>query len=107
MTSLTLTVLALLLLGGITYLYRFSFISPHGRHLAEKFPANFLKLLAPATFAAIISNHLFGHFIEPEELRRRAIVAGLALIVAYYSRNVVITLVFGLLLLYAFQQLGI
>ena len=102
--SLSEIVLSITLLGIITFIYRYSFISDQGRKIAEKIPQDFLKLLAPATFAAIIANNLVSHQSNSEDLKQKSIVAVLSLIVAYFTKSIVATLAFGLILLYVMQN---
>lgn len=97
--------LAFVLLGGITYLYRYSFISSRGRAIAEKIPVEFLRLLAPATFTAIVVNSLLASQGNPKEFQQKILVTLLALIVAAITRSIVATLLFGLGLLYLLQSL--
>ena len=77
--SITAIVISICLLGVITFVYRFSFISNQGKKIAEKIPQDFLRLLAPSTFAAIITNNLLSHQSSPEDLKLKGIVAVLAL----------------------------
>ncbi len=98
------TVLSIFLLGLITFLYRYSFINSYGRKIAEKIPQDFLKLLAPATFTAIITNNLLASQAHPLEFRQKIVVAVIAIPVAYYSKSIVGTVIFGLGLLYLFQN---
>lgn len=88
------------LLGGVTFFYRFAFISSLGKKWVEIIPTRFLQLLAPATFAAIIVNSLISSAQNPDVLKPRLIVALSSLIVAHWTKNILITLVFGLSLLY-------
>lgn len=99
-------VFAIFLLGAITFCYRFSFVHPRGRRLAQKIPREFLALLAPATFSAIIANNLLSSQASAEEFHQKIAVAFLALIVAYFTRSIIATLVFGLGLLAFLQSLG-
>ena len=94
----------MLLLGAITFCYRFSFISSRGKALAEKIPEDFLKLLAPAAFTAIVTNNLLSTHGEPEELQLKFAVAAVSVVVAYFTKSMMTTLVFGLLLLYFLQN---
>jgi branched-subunit amino acid transport protein len=104
MTPTPSLIFSILLLGTITYFYRFSFISIRGRKYAEKIPQNFLNLLAPATFSAIIANNILAHQNNPAELKTKIIVACFALIVARLTKNIVVTLLFGLGVLYILQH---
>lgn len=96
---------AILLLGAITFCYRFSFISSHGRSVAEKIPIRLLNLLAPASFAAIIVNNILHSASDPGLFKQKLLVAVLAFGVAYKTRSVMITLVFGLVVLYFVRSL--
>lgn len=95
---------SILLLGLITFLYRYSFISSTGKSIAQKIPSSFLALLAPATFAAIIANSIGSQAGEPSELKRKVLVAILSLFVAYGTKSIIVTLSFGLILLYLLQN---
>lgn len=99
-TNLTPIVLSMLLLGLITYFYRFSFLSKVGSHWAEKIPAPLLRLLGPAAFSAIIVNNLMASRAHPELFKAKLFVAALSLIVAAISKSIIVTLIFGLGLLY-------
>lgn len=98
------TVIAIFLLGLITFLYRYSFVSSMGRRIAEKIPQDFLKLLAPATFTAIVVNNLLASQGNPIEFRQKILVAGISLPVAYFTKSMVTTVLFGLGLLYLIQN---
>ncbi|HRO66855.1 MAG TPA: AzlD domain-containing protein [Pseudobdellovibrionaceae bacterium] len=102
-----LLVFSIFLLGAITFCYRFSFVHPKGRQLAEKIPPGFLALLGPATFSAIIANNLLASQSDPAELQRKIVTALLALAVAYFTKSVVATLIFGLGLLACLQHISL
>lgn len=91
-------------LGAITFAYRYSFISQQGKKLAENIPPKFLALLGPAVFASIISNNILSHQEDPLQFKNKILVALASLVVAYFSKNVVATLVFGLVLLNILQS---
>lgn len=91
---------AMILLGAVTFFYRFAFMSPLGQKWADRVPSRFLQLLAPATFAAIVINSLISAQNTADALRPRLIVALTSLAVAYWTKNILATLVFGLSLLY-------
>ncbi|MFN8945149.1 MAG: AzlD domain-containing protein [Pseudobdellovibrionaceae bacterium] len=99
------TVLAMILLGMITLLYRFSFINKQGAKFADKIPTQLLKFLGPATFSAIVANNLIGTNSTPQIFKIKIAVAALSLIVAYITKSILITLIFGLGLLYTLQFL--
>lgn len=93
-------IFAVLLLGSITFCYRFSFISSPGRAIAEKIPVRLLNLLAPASFAAIIMNNLLSSQKDPVLFKQKLLVAGFSIVFAYFTRQLIGTLVFGLVALY-------
>ncbi|HVK61851.1 MAG TPA: AzlD domain-containing protein [Bdellovibrionales bacterium] len=97
-------VIAMLLLGGITFAYRYSFISSHGRKFAARIPEGLLKLLAPATFTAIIANSILSAQSDPQVLKQKLVVAGCSVIVAFVTKSIIATLAFGLILLYLIQH---
>ena len=101
---MTAMILSMLLLGLITFFYRFSFISAPGRKIAQKIPEKFLLLLAPTTFSAIIANNILSSPSAPGELRQKLMVAVLALFVAYLTRSILATVLFGLGVLYLLQN---
>lgn len=98
--NLVMILAMMFVLGTITFLYRYAFISPLGKKWVEKIPTRFLQLLAPATFAAIVMNSLNASAQNPEALKPRILVALASLIVAFLTKNILVTLVFGLSLLY-------
>lgn len=95
-------VIAMLILGGLTFFYRYAFISSIGKRWADRIPTSLLQLLAPATFAAIIFNNLVFSHPESTPMQPRLIVAALALILAYWTESILVTLIFGLTTLYFF-----
>lgn len=97
-------ILNMFFLGFITFCYRYSFISSHGKRIAEKIPPRFLALLGPAVFTSIIANNILSNQNNPTEFQQKLVVAGASLVVAYFTKNVVATLIFGLLLLHFLQN---
>lgn len=95
--------MAACILGAITYMYRFSFINRKGRQIAERIPQSFLNLLAPATFAAIVASNLATHKGTAYELQLKIAVLVLSIFVAAFTRSIMATLAFGLILLYALK----
>ncbi len=96
-------IVGMICLGIITFCYRYSFISDQGKKFAQKIPENFLALLGPAVFSAIISNNILSQPSTPQEFRNKILVAVAALVVAYLTKNVLVTLLFGLALLHFVQ----
>ncbi len=95
-------VTSMLILGGLTFFYRYAFISLMGKKLSDRIPTALLQLLAPATFAAIIFNNLLFSHSESTAIRPRLIIATLALALAFWTESILITLIFGLTALYFF-----
>jgi branched-subunit amino acid transport protein len=93
-------ILSILILGSITFFYRFAFFSSFGKKWADLIPTRFLQLLAPATFAAIIMNSLLIAQTNTPAFRARLIVGLTSLILAHWTKNILATLVFGLSFLY-------
>lgn len=91
--------LGMMALGLITFCYRYSFISSAGRRIGEKIPTKLLALLGPAVFTAIITNNILSYQNQPQEFQNKIVAATASLMVAYFTRNVVVTLVFGLIFL--------
>ena len=87
-------------LGLITFSYRYSFISTWGRKVGAKIPTNLLALLGPAVFTVIITNNILSYQNQPTEFQNKIVVAGLALVVAYFTKSVIGTVLFGLVLLH-------
>lgn len=98
--------LSILLLGSITFCYRYSFISTHGRGLAEKIPIRLLNLLAPASFAAIIVNNLLHSGGDETLFKQKLLAAAIALAFAYWTRSVIFTFLFGLVVLYVIRMIS-
>ena len=87
-------------LGLLTFLYRFAFVSNLGKKLADKIPIQFLQLLAPATFAAIIVNNMISSHTDSTSLTPRFTVATICLGLAYWTESILLTLLVGLTTLY-------
>lgn len=92
-----------LILGFITFLYRFSFVSQAGKKVAQKIPPSFLALLGPATFTAIVINNLLSNQNLPD-FNSKILVLCVSAFVAYFTKSIMTTLVFGLLFLYYLQN---
>lgn len=97
-------IIAMFILGGITFSYRYAFISDLGKGLANKIPEKFLRLLGPSTFSAIIANNILNTPASDQEFKQKVIVATLALLIAYISKSIIVTLVFGMGLLFLLQN---
>lgn len=96
--------LAFLILGLITFLYRYSFISSVGQKVSNRIPREFLQFLAPATFTSIIVNNILAYRSDGTNFKKILIVAVLSAGVAYKTKNIIATLLFGLGLLYILQN---
>ncbi len=91
-------------LGLITFLYRYSFVSSHGKKIAQRIPPSFLMLLGPATFTAIVVNNLMSSQ-KSADFHLKGIVLCISAFVAYFTKSIMATLVFGLLFLYYLQNM--
>ena len=97
-----------MLLGGlITFAIRFSFIYLFGRFHIPETIRRALHYVPPAVLSAIVFPELF----LPDgtldiSLSNVRLLAGLvAIVVAWYSRNTLLTIVVGMLALFLFQWL--
>ncbi|GAP12268.1 predicted membrane protein [Bellilinea caldifistulae] len=99
--------LIIFMAGGLTYMIRLSFIALHGRWQAPVWFVRALRFVPPAVLSAIILPELLvadGQvFLSPFNPRLLAGVA--AILIAWRSRNVFVTIAGGMLLLYLFQFL--
>ena len=95
-----------MLLGGlITFLIRFSLIYLFGRFKVPETMRQALRYVPPAVLSAIIFPELFLHdgtlHLAFENTR---LLAGLiAIVVAWFSRNTLITIIAGMLALFLLQ----
>jgi len=100
----------LMLLGGlITFGMRFSFIYLFGRFHIPETMRRALHYVPPAVFSAIIFPELF---LRNGELNiafdNYRLLAGVAaILVAWFSRNTLITIITGMLVLFLLQLLGL
>jgi branched-subunit amino acid transport protein len=99
--------LIILLAGVMTYAIRLSFIALYGRWQAPLWFVRALRYVPPAVLSAIILPELLvtnGQiFLSPFNPR---LLAGLgAILLAWRSRNVFVTIAGGMLFLYLFQFL--
>jgi branched-subunit amino acid transport protein len=96
----------MMLLGGlITFAMRFSLIYLFGRFQVPETMRKALHYVPPAVLSAIVFPELFLHdgmlSILPENTR---LLAGLfAIIVAWFSKNTLITIIAGMIALLLFQ----
>jgi branched chain amino acid efflux pump len=97
-----------ILLGGlVTFAIRFSFIYLFGRfHIPETIRRS-LHYVPPAVLSAIVFPELFLRdgtlYLSVHNVR---LMAGLvAIVVAWYSKNTLLTIVIGMLALFLFQWL--
>jgi branched-subunit amino acid transport protein len=95
-------------MGVITYLLRLSFIGLSGRLRIPAVVQRGLAFVPPAVFSALIVPDLLSSSLIPLSLSGDArIIAGvLALLVAWRSRNVVLTIGTGLVALSVLQILA-
>ena len=97
-----------MLLGGlITFAIRFSFIYLFGKFHIPETVRRALHYVPPAVLSAIVFPELFLNNgaldVSPHNVR---LLAGLvAIVVAWYSKNTLLTIVIGMLALFLFQWL--
>jgi branched-subunit amino acid transport protein len=97
-----------MLLGGlITFAIRFSFIYLFGRFHIPETVRRSLHYVPPAVLSAIVFPELFlQNGTLNLSLHNVRLLAGLvAIVVAWYSRNTLLTIVVGMLALFLFQWL--
>ncbi len=96
--------LMILLAGGLTYAIRLSFIALHGRWQAPEWFVRALRYVPPAVLSAIILPELLvaegQMFLSP--LNPRLLAGAIAILIAWRSRNVFLTIAGGMLFLYLF-----
>lgn len=95
---------SILILGFITFLYRFAFMSSIGQQLSHKIPNYFFKILAPATFTAIITQSFLNNQNESQDLKTKFLTLIISVFIAYRTRSVLLTVIFGLSLLYGLEK---
>ena len=99
--------LIILLAGLLTYGIRLSFIALSGRWQPPHLFQRALRFVPPAVLSAIILPEMLiqdGSFITTP-LNPRLLAGLLAILVAWRSRNTVLTILVGMLALYLFQFL--
>jgi len=95
-----------MLLGGlITFLIRFSLIYLFGRFQVPESMRQALRYVPPAVLSAIVFPDLFFHEGTLNlSLDNTRLLAGLvAILVAWFSRNTLVTIVAGMLALFLFE----
>uniref|UniRef100_A0A7C4L0G4 AzlD domain-containing protein n=1 Tax=Bellilinea caldifistulae TaxID=360411 RepID=A0A7C4L0G4_9CHLR len=99
--------LIILLAGGLTYAIRLSFIALHGRWQAPQWFVRALRYVPPAVLSAIILPELLvvdGQVLL-SPINPRLLAGTAAILIAWRSRNVFLTIAGGMLFLYLFQFL--
>ncbi|MGE5549389.1 MAG: AzlD domain-containing protein [Bacteroidota bacterium] len=99
--------LLFLLAGLVTFLTRLSFIALLGRVETPPLLARALRFVPPAVLAAIIFPELIIHGgrLDPTLGNMRLIAGSLAAVVAWRTRNVLLTIAVGMAALWALQWL--
>lgn len=99
--------LLFLLAGLVTFLTRLSFIALLGRVETPPLLARALRFVPPAVLAAIIFPELIIHGgrLDPTLGNMRLIAGSLAAVVAWRTRNVLLTIAVGMAALWALQCL--
>jgi branched-subunit amino acid transport protein len=93
-------------MGVLTFLLRLSFIALLGRVRLPAVVQRGLNFVPPAVFAALIIPDIFNNQMMPFSLQTHArLVAGaIAVVVAWRTKNVVLTIGTGLLVLLILQS---
>lgn len=99
--------LIILLAGPLTYAIRLSFIALSGRWQPPRLFTRALRFVPPAVLSAIILPEMLirDGALVPTFLNPRLLAGLLAILVAWRSRNTLLTIVAGMLALYLFQVL--
>jgi branched chain amino acid efflux pump len=100
--------LVFILGGALTYLIRLSFIVLIGRRSVPPIISRLLRFIPPAVLTAIIFPELF---ITKGQLNlsfgnTRLLAGGLAVLVAWRTRSVVLTIVVGMIALWVLEWLS-
>lgn len=101
--------LTLVLIGLITFAYRFAFIFALERLRLPDWIEQVLRFVPVAALTAIIVPELLvRHGLVQVTWQNERLVAGVvAVLIAWYTQNVLLTIVLGMLCLYALQWLGV
>ncbi len=97
----------MLLVGGITFLYRYAMIGLFAHRKLPPWLARLCQFVAPASFAALIASTLFvnGHEVHIDVSSPKLWAACLAGFVAWKTGNVFATIATGMAALYALKWL--
>lgn len=100
--------LTIVAMGVITYALRLSMFVLAGRYELPPYLASALRFVPAAVLSAIIAPELFMPGGELDiSLGNERLIAGLiAILVAWRTRNVLLTLAVGMLVLWGLQALG-
>ena len=102
------TWLVMLLGGLITFLIRFSFIFLFGKFHMSEVVRRALHYVPPAVLSALVFPELFLHdgMLDLSFSNIRLLAGLVAIIVAWYSKNTLLTIVVGMLVLVLLQWLS-
>jgi branched-subunit amino acid transport protein len=108
MMTTTTAFLIILGMGAITYSLRVSMFLLAGRTTLPPYVASALRYVPAAVLSAIIAPELFlPNGVLDLSLGNARLIAGLvAIIVAWRTRNVLVTIAVGMLVLWLLQALG-
>jgi branched-subunit amino acid transport protein len=98
-----------MLLGGlVTFGMRFSLIYLFGRLEVPETIRRALHYVPPAVFSALVFPELFlsGGKLELALDNHRMIVGMMAIVVAWFSKNTLLTIIVGMIMLFVLQFLG-
>ena len=97
----------MLMVGGITFLYRYAMIGLFVHRELPPWLARLCQFVAPASFAALIASTLFvtGHEVQLDVSSPKLWAACVAGVVAWKTGNVFATIATGMFTLYVLKWL--
>jgi branched chain amino acid efflux pump len=95
----------LVAVGAVTFLYRFSCFGRVADRKVDPRWSRALRFVPPAAFAALVSPELLGGGAVRGFLNPRLLAGGVAALVAWKTRNVLLTIAGGMAALHLIQRL--
>lgn len=97
----------MMVVGGITFLYRYAMIGWFAHHELPSWLARLCQFVAPASFAALIASTLFvtGHEVQVDISSPKLWAACVAGLIAWKTGNVLATIASGMCALYVLKWL--
>ncbi len=94
----------LVAVGAVTFLYRFSCFGRASERKVDPRWSRALRFVPPAAFAALVSPELVGGAAARALLNPRLAAAAVAALVAWKTRNVLLTIASGMAALHLIQR---